>query len=488
MESVAAVRIAIAPSLEAWRPEINWAWRLVLSTAGWAWREVPPGAPCDILYAPQGEDAGAAALVVRAEPALWAAWPRLTGVARAGALCLPLYAGMQTRADGWQVESTAPRHSVTAQRDLLFDLFWLATGGAEQGLPLDANDNLLLPAPDAPQRTLWLEAAASTILAWFEETGLRLGWPPPAPRWPNGFVAAAAAGHDVDYPELFRWLEPARVLARQGVRGLAPALEVVTGRRHHWHFADWMELEQGLGSRSAFYFVARKGSLLEYARGLPDPFYDVQSPRFRALFAALADAGFEVGLHASYLAYRSVDTLRAEKERLEEAAGRPVLGNRHHYWHMQPGAPDDTLLLHEQAGLHYDTSLTNDRYLGWRRGLAVPYTPFHRGRRRAVATLQIGTAWMDDHLVGSAAHNPGDPEALLRGLAERTRRLGGCLLVDVHDYVYDDRLYPGWRAAYVSLWNHLRTLGGFWFATPAEIAEFWRCRAERIAHAAVGLT
>jgi hypothetical protein len=145
-------------------------------------------------------------------------------------------------------------------------------------------------------------------------------------------------------------------------------------------------------------------------------------------------------------------------------------------------------LLHEAAGLLYDTSLTNDRYLGWRRGLCAPYAPFHRGERRAVRTLQIGTAWMDDQVFGAAIHNPGEPLAHLKALAERAQCLGGCLLVDVHDYVYDDVLFPGWRAAYTSLWNHIRSLGGFWFATPAEIADHWRQRASQIAAAANGLT
>lgn len=483
------LRIALAPELEPWRPEVTWTWRTLLETAGWSWVETPYGAPCDICHG--GEPAAAqAALFVRADGARWACAPTVAGVTQVGDLVLPVYAGASQAEPGGLRDVAGVAGASTALgalRDLAFDFFWMSTGGAEANVPFDTHGTLHLESSEAPQRSLWYEAAASTIVAWLEACGAALGWPPPLARWPGGHRAAAAVGHDVDYPEIIRWLEPARVLARQGVAGTNAAWEVATGRRTHWHFADWMEIEEEYGGRSAFYFVPRKGSLLEYARGMPDPFYDVQQPQFSALFAELDRRGFEIGLHASYLALESAERLGAERQLLSQAAGVDVLGNRHHYWHLQPGAPDDTLLLHPQAGLLYDTSMTNDRYLGWRRGLCTPYKPFHRAERTTIATLQIGTAWMDDHIFGAAELNPGAPDLLLRGLAERADRLQGCLLIDVHDYVYDERLFPGWRNAYHLLWQALREMGGFWLATPLEVARHWLGRSAALTAASNGL-
>ncbi|MGL4648193.1 MAG: polysaccharide deacetylase family protein, partial [Caldilineaceae bacterium] len=335
--------------------------------------------------------------------------PDIEGIRRTGRLVLPRYAdadtndqsddGVEADAIEDSVDSALLAASIAQERDLVFDFFWLVTGGAEArtgtaAVADDPHGNLLLARSDAPQRSLWLEAGASTIVEWLEAQGRRLGWPPPRARWPHGNRAAAAVGHDVDYPEVIRWLEPARVLARQGLASRGAAWQVAVGKRHHWHFADWMDVEEAMGVRSAFYFVARKGSLVEYARGVPDPFYDITSPRFRALFAQMQARSFEIGLHASYLAHESVNRLHAERTRLGDAAGAEIIGNRHHYWRLQRAAPDDTLLLHEEAGLFYDTSMTNDRYLGWRRGLCTPYSPFHVGARRPIGTLQIGTAWM----------------------------------------------------------------------------------------------
>jgi hypothetical protein len=248
-----------------------------------------------------------------------------------------------------------------------------------------------------------------------------------------------------------------------------------------------MALETSLGTRSAFYFVTRPGSLLEYATGTPDPFYDIGSRPFRELFRHLTEEGFEVGLQASYLAYRSKDKFAAERSRLEDLSGHPVVGNHHHYWHLDPSDVEQTLLIHEQVGLMYDASLIHDHYLGWRRGLSMPFFPFHQAQRRELSTLQIPTAWMDDQLFGMEAHNPGGRWDNLSALVRQVTKQGGCLHVDVHNYVYDDALFPGWAQTYRRLLEHVLDTGEFWFATPAEIAEHWIARYTSLVQASLGL-
>ncbi len=234
--------------------------------------------------------------------------------------------------------------------------------------------------------------------------------------------------------------------------GLGAAGAVLAGRRTHWHFLSWVEMERGLNTRSAFYFVPRHGSLVEYALGIPDPFYDVRSDRFRNLFTWLSDQGCEIGLHASYRAGESLQTFAAEKNALELASGTPIRGNRHHYWHLSPADPEvHPARSTNRLGLMYDTSLAHERYVGWRRGLSWPYFPFHQKERRELRTLQIPTVWMDDQLFGHRADNPGDREAILRAMLDRAAEQRGCFLIDVHDYVFDDVLFPEWAATYKSV-------------------------------------
>lgn len=482
---IPTVRIAIDPALAAWRAEITYTWRTLLTGMGYSWYEEQwQAAPVTIAYTTDPAQAPPAQIVIHACAERWTnpALARLRGHTIQRGYTLPLLEG-----DHEHVQPVVVHGSLHIGHDPIFAAFWLLSGYEEEQYPTLKHGYRDLTGSPMLTQGLLRRGMASAIGCWLAEILQQCGLPPGIPRWPNGAVLAATCGHDVDYPEVVRWLEPLRIVQRQGMRGLRAARDVITGRRHHWHFHSWIALEEQIGARSAFYFVARKGSLLEYATGRPDPFYDVQAPHFRALFRELSAAGWEIGLHASYLAYTDRRIFAAERERLAVASDQPIEGNRHHYWHLHPQQPEQTLLIHEQVGFHYDASLTHNRYLGWRRSSTWPFFPWHRRLRRAIRTLQLPTGWMDDHLFGQKQFNPGERDTLLGDLRETVSRQGGLLLVDVHDYVYDDTLFPGWAATYRSLWEDLAARGRVWFATPAAIARYWSARASHIAETSHGL-
>lgn len=409
---------------------------------------------------------------------------RLAGAGSADGFVYPVYAGEH----GNDRLITNESGRLIIHRDIVFDVFWLLTGQEETHFPKNRHGHVdLTGTPYLEDQTL-RKGLASGIGARFERLIGETGIPPGEPRWTHGKRAAAALSHDVDYPEVVRWLEPLRVVMRQGVRGLPAALDVLTGKRHHWQFDSWLALERAFDTPSVFYFVARQGSLREYALGTPDSFYDIRAPHFRRLFRTLIDAGCEIGLHSSYHAYASIEQFAREKRLLEEVASVPVVGNRHHYWHLDPANPEATLAIHEQLGFAYDASLTHDRYIGWRRGSCWPYFPLLQAERRELRTLQLPTGWMDSQLFLQRAANPGSPNEVLRALADQTAAQGGLLLVNVHDYVFDEALFPGWSATVRHLWEYLVARGDFWMATPAAIAAHWRHRYQRLLAASVDFT
>lgn len=481
------VRIAIDPRLKAdYGPEICWAWRLLLTGIGLSWDEVPFDTPaCEIAYGLESSTAPTCRLFVPADPKRWDHRTdlRFTTVGEQDGASYPVYEDEPGGSKLFRIEEGC----VTCERDVILDVFCLATGQEERSWPYNKHGHYDLSAtPFHRERVLRL-ALASSLGRWLEMIFQTLAFPPPKPRWPDGKRAAACLSHDVDYPEVIRWAEPIRILRRQGLSGLPAIRSVIAGARTHWHFASWVRLEQQFNLRSAFFFVARRGSLREFALGTPDPFYDIQSDRFAPVFRQLSGEGFEVGLHASYRAFDKVYDFAAEKARLERASGQEVHGNRHHYLHLKPADPESTLLMHERIGFRYDASLYHDRYVGWRRGLTWPYFPFHQDLRRELKTLQISTAWMDDQLFGYKSENPGDRTEVLQGLGDTALEQGGCICVDVHDYVYDEMLFPGWRKAYTDLLEHLAIRSNIWFATPMEVAEHWINRSRVIRSVSDGL-
>lgn len=481
------IKIAIDPKLNAlYGPEIYWTWRLLLSSIGWTWEEVPINdVDCDIAYSLEFDKAPRCRCFIKANLHLWENRSiRLESVEKSNGFEYPIYRGVRHCTPDLQDVDGC----LAIARDIIFDIFWLATGQEELYWPKNKHGQFDLTGTTMRQAEVLGRALGSSLGAKLQEALINRGFPTPMPRWPNNKQAAACAGHDVDYPEVIRWLEPLRILRRQGAQGMAAALAVLKGKRDHWHFKSWIEMEKSLKIRSAFYFVARQGSLIQYASGTPDPFYDIQEKHFRELFRYISGENFEIGLHASYRAFENREKFEAEKDALEESSGQRIFGNSHHYWHLNPKDPESTLLIQQQIGLKYDTSLVHKRYVGWRRGLSWPFFPFYQKIRSQLDILQIPVVWMDDQLFGDRKDNPGNRFEILRTLADKVLQQGGCMLVDIHNYVFDDVLFPEWSNTYYELFEYIATHQDFWIDTPNHIADHWIKRYNSIIRDSKGLS
>ena len=329
------------------------------------------------------------------------------------------------------------RSSGVLPADLVSGAYWLLTGAGETRYPRDRRDNLDLRGSAFHRLRLMDRPVVSEYAALLVRTFVPLGREPAPPIHGAGREAAFAFTHDVDYPEIIRWIEC--------LRHPAAARRIADGTVHFWRFADWMELARACGTEPAFYFMAVSGSLPRYLLGRPDAFYDIRRARYRSLFRELRDGGAEVGLHASWLAYESGARLASEKELLESSAGGRVWGGRHHYWHLDPRNPNETLLRHERAGLDYDSSLAFEFHPGFRRGMCHPFRPFHPGRRREIDVVQLPPTWMDDHFHRRREQNGiAEPDAHARRLLDRVRAVGGVAVVDYHVRGMEADLFPAY--------------------------------------------
>ena len=482
------LRVAIDPRLkEIYNPEICWVLRLLLSSFGWCWEEVfGNSTECDIAYFLDFDRAPKCRCFIQANLPLWQnrSKIRLDNIKESSGCAYPIYTGGYHHQHNYENENGC----IIIPRDIIFDIFWLVTGQEELHWPSNKHGQFDLTGTILTKKQILRRALASDIGLKLQEYILQWELPLPIPRWPGNKQAAACMGHDVDYPEVIRWLEPLRIIRRQGIQGIRPASSVLFGKKDHWNFESWVKMEKSLNIHSAFYFVARKGSLLKYASGTPDPFYDIWDNRFRQLFKYLQSEHFEIGLHASYLAFESRDNFETEKKSLEEASGQRIDGNTHHYWHLNPKDPESTLLVQQEIGLKYDTSLVHKRYVGWRRGISWPFFPFYQKERRELEILEIPVVWMDDQLFGDRQDNPGDRFEILRALTDTALKQGGCIMVDIHNYVFDEILFPEWAKTYRKLLEYISSSSQFWVDTPVNIANHWIKRYKSIISDSIGLS
>jgi hypothetical protein len=304
----------------------------------------------------------------------------------------------------------------------------------------------------------------------------------PIPMWPEGKTWAASITHDVDYPKIIRWIEILRyVIANKVQSKLCVIADIIAGRNHFWKFQDWMDLETKYGVRSAFYFCGRKGSLMEYLFGTPDPFYDVRSEEFREVIGQLKTNGFEVGLHASYNAFKSAGTLKSEMQAVEDSLDEPLTGNRHHYWHLNQDNPAETTVLHEEVGLFYDSSICYERRAGFRYGIASPFRIFHKNKKQPSTCLQLPTAFMDDHMYRHMEHSRfKTPHAEIDSLIDQTKNYTGLFIVDYHVRRLNDTFFPGWGKLFQYVLEIIANDPQCFCDTPEAIAKYWGTREKKL--------
>jgi hypothetical protein len=436
------ITVGIDPLLADFSPEIKYVFRTLLRLAGFPYRFswANEASPVDIYYGyprddreirmfipANGRDFGSAHEM---EP---------YGLLEVDGLACPVF-------DSGKSAHRPARAEMSIPADIIFASYWLLTGGRETSFPRSRMDDLDLEGSfpysarllDRPLVSIY----SAVLRAYFQPRGRKpLDFP-----WSNtGKKAALVFTHDVDYPEIIRWIEVLRLLKQRGRSGLRSAAGVLKGCNHFWKFREWVAFETGLDARPTFFFMARRGSLIQYALGTPDAFYDIRRPKFRDLFRELNAEGCEIGLHASFNAYRDPDLIKIERIALEEAAAAPVLGNRHHYWHLDPDSPHDTLRFSEQAGLRYDSSLAFEYYPGFRRSVCHPFRPFHPKERRELDLVELPPTWMDNHFDGRLARNRiADPVSYASGLLNTVKDLNGVLILNYHVRGMNGDFYPRW--------------------------------------------
>lgn len=148
---------------------------------------------------------------------------------------------------------------------------------------------------------------------------------------------------------------------------------------------DWlMDTTESLGIRSAFYFMC----------GLTDQHFDAQYEpdhlSIRSLMRRINLRGHEIGLHPSYNTCGDPERLALEGRRLrritvEEQIEQPYWGGRMHFLRWQWPA---TAYGWEQAGFHYDSTLSYADRPGFRCGSCHPYRMFDPVSQRPLRLIQ----------------------------------------------------------------------------------------------------
>lgn len=480
------LQIALAASVAPFAPEAKYTLRTLATLAGFSHEFVwaSPAEQPDIYYGPDPAHSGATVRI--------ASTGDFSSVDRG---CEPRCfveadgLGFLRFDDAGTVLVRETEGALIFANDIVRSCYWLLTGAMDASYPRDSRDNLQIQNSFLVRHGILQRPLVSEYAQFFREFFTTIGKvPQPLPWMEGGKSSVFAFTHDVDYPQMIKGIECLRLLRDRGARAFPSIRGVLSGTNHFWQFSNWIELARKYGSRPTFYFSPVQGSLMQYAAGVPEVFYDVGSPAFRDLFKFLRDEGCEIGLHTSYRSSESSGAIAAERRRLQEVSGAQVEGNRHHYWRLNASAPEETLARHEAAGFAYDSSLGFELYPGWRRGVCHPFHAFHPTERRELRLLQIPPAWMDDHFHRRLAINKiASPDEHARSLLAAAAKTHGVVVVDYHARGMNADFFPRY-GPWLARFLELNLGGGFQSLLPANIAETFTAYEDRLREASLDRT
>lgn len=251
------------------------------------------------------------------------------------------------------------------------------------------------------------------------ERGLRV-------EYPGGKKFAVCLTHDIDMVRRSARSQGFDALSSmaggQLSKGLADARRLMSRRPQWLDLGEIMALEEKYGARSSFYFLA-------LARGDRDHAYDVQD--IEREIREIAGAGWEVGLHGGHRAYAEPEALAAEKRRLEEVLGRPVIGYRNHYLRFR--VPDTWASL-SKAGFRYDSTMGYTDCVGFRNGMCHPYRPYDPRADREIDILEVPPNIIDGTLFRFMLLDRETAWELTQRLVDATERYQGVITVLWHNH------------------------------------------------------
>jgi len=282
--------------------------------------------------------------------------------------------------------------------------------------------------------------------------------------WPENHNFAACLTHDVDsiYPSwkyvLFTATKYAlKLKPAKSVQRLFGKIQKDRSSNPYRNFRKILQIEERYGGKSSFYFKT----------ALRDPIgwiYDIDN--FKDELGAITDVGGEVGLHGGYYSYNDPNELKKEKDKLEKALGKNVVGIRMHY--LRFNVPDTWRLLAD-LGFEYDTTFGYDDMPGFRNGMAHPFRPYDMNLEKEINILELPLVIMDGSLFKMSLEEAWE---IINKLVEVTEKNKGVITILWHNTTFDKIFWNGWTKLYEKIMQLLKERNA-WMTTGKEIYTHW---------------
>lgn len=268
--------------------------------------------------------------------------------------------------------------------------------------------------------------------------------------YPDNAKFAVCLTHDVDdiYPPLHHTvlssMYSVKNLSIQAMRD--QVTWVVKGKKYspYINFEEIMDIEKRFDAVSSFYFLATDKDITRFR-------YNIEDLDNR--LGVIVDRGSEVGLHGGYYSYDSLDTIIAEKTRVEKVLNRPIIGNRFHYLQFKIPETWDYLL---KAGFKYDTTIGNNRIAGYKNGLCHPYKPVDAATDKELDIVEIPLV-LSDFIIMNTKISLSRKWEISKNIIDNAEKCGGVLTILWHSDAFNNSYRNDWVKFYTKILDYCRS-------------------------------
>lgn len=283
--------------------------------------------------------------------------------------------------------------------------------------------------------------------------------------YPDDRKFAVCLTHDIDdiYPPLRHMLlSSLYCLKHLDFKGLkSQTLWTVNGKKQspYLNFNHIMEIENKYDAKSSFYFITARKDPLRFR-------YDIEDVETE--LGEILDNGCEVGLHGGYYAYDNFESIKSEKEILENILGKKIIGYRNHYLRFK--VPDTWELL-TKAGFKYDTSFGYPDMIGFRNGMCHPFKPYNLNKNETIDILEIPLVIMDGTLF-SYAKSFEDAFNTAKKLIDTVEKHNGVITILWHNNTFSWPAMKYWELLYEKILAYCHSKNA-WITSGEEIYNWW---------------
>lgn len=154
----------------------------------------------------------------------------------------------------------------------------------------------------------------------------------------------------------------------------------------------------------------------------------------------------QIGIHPSYDAFEDVDTIKSEKQRLQELTNERIANSRFHYLRFQLPTGYDHLI---EAGILHDYTLTWPDAIGFRAGTCFPFQYYHLSEER-ITDLMIHPCIAMDVILKNQLNLPvTDVANSIKPLITHCKAFGGECNIIWHNSSFDPTEgWSGWSKVF----------------------------------------